>query len=127
MNNPSPVLSNDFPTLFFLVTAMLFYRTLDLLSTKEKLEQIALRATWWRSDGVTFSVVRAARRATKHNARAVLMHFKVLMRLRQEFIAYLMFLYLILFAGVGFSVLLVDSVRNGSGASFVVAIATATV
>jgi hypothetical protein len=127
VNNPGITVANDLPTLFLLVTAMLCYRTLDLLSTKVKLEQVALRATWWSDTCAKYSLVRMAIRATNHNARTVLFHLKILMRIRQEFIAYMMFLYLFLFAFVGFSVLLFDAVRSGGGASFVVAIATAIV
>jgi hypothetical protein len=131
-------MTNDFPTLFFLVTAMLVYRTVDLLCTKEKLEQLASRATWWKkesitfkawwkNESITFSVIIGAARTTKHNARAVLLHFKILMLIRQEFIAGTMVLYLSLLAMIGYSVMLSEYVRTGNGASLVVAVATALV
>jgi hypothetical protein len=118
--------TNDSPTLFFLVSAMLVYRTIDLLATRVKLEQLRLRATWWRSEAITLTVIRGAVRASKQNAREVLFHVNILMRIHSEFIAGMMVLYLAILAGIGYAVLLWD-VRDGSGASFVVAMATATV
>jgi hypothetical protein len=114
-------------TLFILVSAVLIYRTVDLVSTKVKLEQLAVKASWWTGEGLSFSVLRAAVRACKTNTRTVVSCFRLLMRIRADFVAGLMLLILALFAIVGYSVLLSEGVRTGARATLVVAVITALV
>lgn len=122
MNTPSA----DSLTLFILVAAMLVYRTVDLVSTKEKLEQVALRTNWWTGK-FTFAVLRGALRHCKRDARVLLPRISLLMRIREEFVAGLMLLYLFLFMIVGLCVLLSEGVRTGAKVTLVVAIVTAII
>ena len=122
-----PIADSDSLTLFFLVLAMLVYRTVDLLSARKKLEQLAVRVKWGADGKITFPVLREAYRICKDNAREVLPSLRILMLVRQEFVAGMMGIYLLLFTMIGFSALLSDDVRTGRKASLIVAIATAIV
>lgn len=126
MDNVGNSFGDETLTLFFLVTAMLLYRTVDLLAARKKLDQLAARVKWW--DGSpSFLVLRKAFKLWNHNAREVVPSLRVLMLIRKEFLPGLMGIYLFLFAMLGYSTLLFDDVRSGKKASFIVAIATAIV
>lgn len=120
-------MGNESLTLFVLVTAMLAYRTVDLLSTRQKLDQIAKRAPCARNGQTSFGQRREVRRSNGVHARTALAHLRWVMLLRKEFYAAMMGLYLLIFAGIGYSVLTIEAVQSGRALSLVVAGATALV
>lgn len=98
-------MGNSSSTLFVLVTAMLVYRTIDLLSVKQKLEQIAKKAPCAPDGGMTYAQKKRAARAYGVHARTVLRDLRVVMWLRKEFFSSMMGLYLVVFSLLGYSVL----------------------
>lgn len=115
-------------TLFFLLIAMLTYRTIDLLTIRQKLEQLASRVSrdvQWNAP--TIVRMRSVRRLCRDESRTFLVYYKVMNKIRLEFVSLLMGLYLFIFAVVGFSLLSSVSVKNGKEGNLVVAVVTALV
>jgi hypothetical protein len=117
----------DSKTLFFLVTAMLVYRSIDLLTTRAKLEQLAVKNSILNAERVDLAAMRQIVRICGDNARVIIPHVRFVMFLRREFLAGMMLLYLFILLMIGIWTQISDAVRNGNGESFVVAVATALV
>jgi len=128
MNSTAHTTNTHFPTLFVLIAGVLIYRVADLFSTKQKLEQLASRTAWENNKRLSFSMIRGIARNTR-NVNAVLLRFKILMLVREDFLLYLAFLILFVFTSLGVAVWLSDDIRNGgnASASFIVAIIAAIV
>jgi hypothetical protein len=119
--------NGDSKTLFFLVTAMLVYRSIDLLTTRAKLEQMAVKNPILNAERVDVSAMRHIVRICGDNARIMIPHVRFIMFLRREFLAGMMLLYLFILLIIGLWTQISNALRSGTGESFVVAIATGLV
>lgn len=113
-------LTSNFPTLFILIAAVIIYRVVDLFSTKQKIEQLAMRNAWENYGRIRYSMIRTTARNTK-NAKAILWRFKFLMVIREEFFAILAAIMLVIFTFLGVCVF---SSNGTASVNFIVAIIT---